>query len=186
VTSSPSSLPPIIVVMGVAGSGKSSVGAALAARHGWTFLEGDDLHPPANVARMASGLPLSDADREEWLATIARRIAEADRSGTGLVVACSALKRRYRDQLSAASGRVVYLFLSGDKPTVVERMSRRAGHFMPLSLIDSQFDALEPPQPDERVLTLPITLNPDQMLEEADRQLATLQVAGLRQGEATP
>lgn len=164
--------------MGVAGSGKSSIGAALAARHGWRFLEGDDLHPPANVARMASGLPLSDADRLEWLAAIARHIAEADRAGTGLVVACSALKRRYRDQLSAASARVVYLFLAGDKETVATRMAQREGHFMPVSLIDSQFEALEPPQPDERVLTLPITLGPQELLAEADRRLAAV-----RQGE---
>jgi gluconokinase len=170
--------------MGVAGSGKSSIGAALAARHGWAFLEGDDLHPPANVARMAHGLPLTDVDRQEWLATIARHIAEADRAGAGLVVACSALKRRYRDQLSAASTRVLYLFLAGDKALIAARMAHRPGHFMPLSLLDSQFEALEPPQPDERVLTLPITLEPDALLEEADRQLAGLQPGSLRQGEA--
>lgn len=172
--------------MGVAGSGKSSIGAALAARHGWRFLEGDDLHPPANVTRMASGLPLTDADRKEWLAAIARHIAEADGAGAGLVVACSALKRRYRDQLSAASTRVIYLFLTGDKAVVKARMAHREGHFMPLSLIDSQFEALEPPQPDERVLTLPITLSPDELLEGADRQLARLQLQSLRQGETAP
>ncbi|WP_246702820.1 gluconokinase [Starkeya sp. ORNL1] len=178
------SVPPIIVVMGVAGSGKSSIGAALAARHGWAFLEGDDLHPPANVARMAHGLPLTDADRQEWLAAIARHIAEADRAGTGLVVACSALKRRYRDQLSAASERLLYLFLAGDKALITARMAHREGHFMPLSLIDSQFEALEPPQPDERALTLPITLEPGELLEEIDRRLASLWLHGLRQGEA--
>ena len=188
-TSAPSSVPPIIVVMGVAGSGKSSIGAALAGRHGWAFLEGDDLHPPANVARMARGLPLTDADRGEWLAAIALRIAEADRAGAGLVVACSALKRQYRDQLSAASARVLYLFLSGDKALVAARMAHREGHFMPLSLIDSQYEALEPPQADERVLTLPITLEPGELLVEADRQLASLQLPNLqlptlRQGEA--
>jgi gluconokinase len=177
-------VPPIIVVMGVAGSGKSSIGAALAGRHGWAFLEGDDLHPPANVARMAHGLPLTDADRQEWLAAIARHIAEADRADAGLVVACSALKRRYRDQLSAASTRVLYLFLAGDKALIAARMAHRPGHFMPLSLLDSQFEALEPPQPDERALTLPVTLAPDELLNEADRQLASSQLNGLRQGEA--
>lgn len=160
--------------MGVAGSGKSSIGAALAARHGWPFLEGDDLHPPANVARMASGLPLTDADRGEWLAAIARHIADADGAGAGLVVACSALKRRYRDQLSAASARVLFLFLTGDKALIASRMAHRAGHFMPLSLIDSQFEALEAPQPDEHALTLPITLEPGALLDEAERQLARL------------
>lgn len=164
--------------MGVAGSGKSSIGAALAARHGWTFLEGDDLHPPANVVRMASGLPLTDGDRCDWLATIAGHIAEADRAGTGLVVACSALKRRYRDQLSAASPRVVFLFLTGERALVEARMASRAGHFMPLSLIDSQFEALEPPQDDERSFTLPIDLDPASLLDEADRRLT-----GLRQRE---
>lgn len=176
--------PPIVVVMGVAGSGKSSIGAALAARHGWAFLEGDDLHPPANVARMAGGLPLTDADRTEWLAAIARRIADADRSGAGLVVACSALKRRYRDQLSAASARVLYLFLTGDRSVVATRMAGREGHFMPLSLIDSQFEALEPPQADERAIALPITLQPGELLDEVDRRIAGLDPAGLRQGEA--
>ncbi len=160
--------------MGVAGTGKSSIGAALAARHGWTFLEGDDLHPPANVVRMASGLPLTDGDRSDWLATIARHIAEADRAGTGLVVACSALKRRYRDQLSAASPRVVFLFLTGERALVEARMASRAGHFMPLSLIDSQFEALEPPQDDERAFALPISLAPASLLDEADRRLAGL------------
>lgn len=175
-TSASSAAPPsVVVVMGVAGSGKSSIGAALAARLGWAFLEGDSLHPPANVARMASGLPLTDEDRRGWLATIGGHIAEADRVGKGLVVACSALKRAYRDQLAASGPRVVFLHLSGERALIERRMAARAGHFMPLSLIDSQFATLEPPGADERAITLPIDMPPEALVDEAARRLAELE-----------
>ncbi|TSJ64460.1 gluconokinase [Starkeya sp. 3C] len=167
---------PIVVVMGVCGSGKSSIGRALAGRHGWSFLEGDDLHPPGNVERMSQGQPLTDDDRHDWLAAIGERIAEADHAGAGLVVACSALKRSYRDQLSAVSPRVMFLHLSGDRALIEARMAARAGHFMPLSLIDSQFATLEPPQPDERAVTLPIDMEPGALLDEAEDRLDRLQL----------
>ncbi|GAB4064480.1 gluconokinase [Ancylobacter sonchi] len=176
-----SSPAPLVVVMGVCGCGKSSVGAALAARNGWAFVEGDELHPPANVARMAQGQPLTDADRHGWLATIGERLAEAARAGDGLVVSCSALKRAYRDQLAAASPRVMFLHLAGDRALIEARMAARAGHFMPLSLIDSQFATLEPPGADERAVTLSIDMPPEALVEDAERRLA-----GLDQREPAP
>lgn len=169
---------PIVVAMGVSGSGKSSVGAALAARHGWAFVEGDDLHPPANVARMSQGLPLRDEDRTGWLDIIGGHIAAADRTGTGLVVACSALKRAYRDRLAAASSRLVFLHLAGERALVLTRMAARAGHFMPLSLLESQFATLEALGSDERAITVSIDQPLPQIVEEADRRLAGL---GLRE-----
>lgn len=146
-----------IIVMGVSGSGKSTVGAALAARRGWCFVDGDDLHPPANVAKMAAGEPLTDADRTPWLA----RIAEAlqDCRDIPLVIACSALKRRYRDRLRQADSGVRFVFLYGSTTLLAQRLSGRAGHFMPTSLLQSQLDALEAPGPDEAdVLPLAISL----------------------------
>lgn len=150
---SESPVPPLAVVMGVAGAGKSSVGIALAQALRVPFLEGDDLHPPRNVARMASGRPLDDEDRREWLAAIAARI-DAARGTTGIVAACSALKRRYRDVLTTG-GPVLFVHLSGSRTLMTTRLAARRGHFMPASLIDSQFTALEPPQADEWAVTLP-------------------------------
>lgn len=167
-----SSSPPIVVVMGVCGCGKSSIGSALASRNGWDFIEGDDLHPPANVARMAQGQPLTDDDRRGWLATIGERIAAADRQGQGLVVSCSALKRAYRDQLTAASPRVLFLHLAGNRALIEKRMAARAGHFMPLSLIDSQFATLETPGADERAVTLSIDMPRDQLVTEAETRIS--------------
>ncbi|WP_448207147.1 gluconokinase [Azospirillum sp. sgz302134] len=157
---------PIIVVMGVSGCGKSSVGRALAARLGFAFIEGDEHHPPANIARMSAGIPLTDEDRAGWLEVLAGFIAEADRKGEGLVLSCSALKRRYRDVLRGDSRRVVFLHLSGDKALFAERMKVRPGHFMPASLIDSQFAALEPPGPDEGALTVSVISQPDDIVTE--------------------
>jgi gluconokinase len=165
---------PVIVVMGVCGCGKSSIGKALAARHGWPFLEGDDLHPPANVARMSQGLPLTDEDRLGWLDAIGAHIAEASRAGTGLVVACSALKRSYRTRLGAAGPDVRFLHLAGDRALIEARMAARANHFMPLSLIESQFATLEPPGADERAVTVAIDQPPGALLEEAEHGLADL------------
>ena len=172
---------PVIVVMGVCGCGKSSIGAALAARHGWAFLEGDDLHPPANVARMSQGLPLTDEDRLGWLDAIGAHIAAASHAGAGLVVACSALKRSYRARLEAAGPDVRFLHLAGDPPLIEARMAARANHFMPLSLIDSQFATLEPPGPVERAVSVAIDQPPEALLEEAERGLASL-----RQKEPQP
>src|SRR5258705_1590101 len=132
--------------MGVAGSGKTTVGAKLAHALGVEFIDGDDLHPPANVQRMAAGIPLTDADREPWLLAIATRLREAKRARRGLVVACSALKRRYRDLLrSKGAADTRFVNLAGDKPVLAERLSSRRGHYMPAMLLHSQVAAINEP-----------------------------------------
>jgi carbohydrate kinase (thermoresistant glucokinase family) len=144
-------MPLLIVMMGVSGSGKSTVGACLAERLGAPFIDGDDLHPPENIAKMSAGQPLDDADRAPWLARIAGQLAAWRDAGSGGVIACSALKRAYRDQLAAEGARFVYLAES--PASAAARLAERTGHFMPESLVASQFQALEPPGRDEPVLT---------------------------------
>lgn len=151
-----SSNPPIVVVMGVSGCGKSSVGQALAKALQLPFLEGDDFHPPENVARMAAGTPLTDADREGWLRTLADRIGEADRQGQGLVLSCSALKRSYRDLLRQGTAHLRFVYLHGDAEVLRQRMAARTRHYMPASLLDSQLATLEPPAPDENSLAFDV------------------------------
>lgn len=143
----------IIVVMGVSGSGKSTVGQALAEALGWDFQEGDALHPPANIEKMHAGIPLDDADRAPWLERIAAWIADMKRRRLDGVVSCSALKRSYRDLLRKADAdlRFVYLHLSRAE---LERRLRHREHFMPPSLLDSQLQALEPPSAGEPALTV--------------------------------
>ena len=149
-----STVPSRIVLMGVAGCGKSAVGAALAARLGAAYLDGDDLHPPENIEKMCRGEPLSDEDRWPWLTQIGQRLANPDGI---LILGCSALKRRYRDHIRAEAGApVTFVHLSGTKELITERMAARTGHFMPASLIDSQFAALEPPAADENAITVDI------------------------------
>jgi gluconokinase len=143
--------------MGVAGCGKSLVGGALADAAGWRFIEGDVLHPPANIERMSAGLPLTDAHRWGWLDAIGDEIAKAGSEGVGAVAACSALKRIYRDRLRRFGDRILFVHLAIDKQTAAERVARRKGHFMPATLVDSQFADLEPPQPDEEAVTLDAT-----------------------------
>lgn len=157
---------PIVVVMGVCGCGKSEVGRRLAGRLGCRFVEGDEHHPPANIAKMSAGTPLTDEDRFGWLATLAGFIAEADRRGEALVLSCSALKRKYRDQLRGGSRRVAFLHLHGDRALITERMTARSAHFMPTSLIDSQFAALETPGPDEAAWTADIAHPPDAIVTD--------------------
>ena len=139
----------VFVVMGVSGCGKSTVGAQLAATLGLEFLEGDTLHPPGNVARMASGVALSDADRAGWLQTLAECIREARLAGPGLVLSCSALKRAYRDILRQGAPDLHFLHLHGDYELLAARMAERTGHYMPLSLLASQLSTLEAPGTDE-------------------------------------
>lgn len=136
-----SSRPPSVVVMGVAGCGKSSVGSRLAGRLGVPFIDGDDLHPPANVEKMASGMPLTDDDRWPWLRDVGRALRNHD--STGLVVACSALKRVYRAVIHEEAPHVVFVHLHGEYDVIHARLTARAAHFMPPSLLTSQFDALE-------------------------------------------
>jgi gluconokinase len=139
----------IYVVMGVAGSGKSVIGAALADALSVEFVEGDEYHSPENVERMSRGVPLSDDDRARWLRSLAARIREAKDAGTGLVVSCSALKRSYRDILRAEASDLRFVFLKGQRALIAARLAGRREHFMPPSLLDSQFAALEEPSPDE-------------------------------------
>jgi gluconokinase len=137
--------------MGVAGAGKSTIGAALAPALGVPFVEGDEFHPPENVERMSRGIALTDDDRAAWLRSLAARLREAREAGTGLVMTCSALKRSYRDVLRAAAPEVQFIFLRGPRALIAERLSSRRGHFMPAALLDSQLATLEEPSPDEGV-----------------------------------
>lgn len=136
------------VIMGVAGCGKSTIGAALSAATGLNYRDGDDLHPVENVRKMSAGIPLNDDDRAPWLALVGQELARAE---DGYIVGCSALKRKYRDQIRAAADeQIAFLHLSGTRAVITERMAERTGHFMPTSLIDSQFAALEPLEADEQ------------------------------------
>ncbi|WP_373355804.1 gluconokinase [Pseudoroseicyclus sp. CXY001] len=157
-----------IVVMGVSGCGKSSLGAALAARLGGRFIEGDALHPEANRAKMASGQPLTDADRWPWLDLVAEALAAP---GEGpAVAACSALRRAYRDRLRAGAGPLTFLWMDGPVDLIAARMAARQGHFMPTALLQSQVATLEPPGPEEAI-RLDISAPPDAILAEALRQV---------------
>lgn len=152
--------------MGVAGAGKSLVGRAFAHAIGVPFVDGDDFHPPANVARMAAGIPLGDADRAGWLELLAARLARARDEGTGLVLACSALKRSYRDRLraGAAPAPVQIIHLAGPRALIADRLAHRAGHFMPPALLDSQLDTLEAPLPDEGAWVVDVDRSPDDIV----------------------
>ena len=134
----------IVVVMGVTGCGKTTVGAALAQRMGWRFLDADDFHPPANVAKMAAGTPLADEDRWPWLDRLAAELRAIEQSGGSAVLACSALKESYRARLAAA-GDVRFVHLAGDEPTIAARLASRRHRYMPASLLASQFATLERP-----------------------------------------
>ena len=143
---------PLIVIMGVAGAGKTDIDSMLAERFGVDFMDGDDLHPQANIDKMTSGYPLNDEDRRPWLTNIAAWMAE--RADNGAVVACSALKHIYRDQLRKTCPDLVFVHLAGDRKIVAKRVEARTGHFMPTSLIDSQYATLEPLAADEAGITL--------------------------------
>jgi len=155
-----------IVVMGVCGSGKTTVGERLARRLGWTYIEGDRLHPDANVAKMRSGKPLSDTDRWPWLDAIAAAITREHARGRQAVVACSALKRSYRERLTAGASPLFFVHLSGEQTLLAERMAARRGHYMPPGLLASQLATLEPPGADEQALTLDAELAPDTLVAQ--------------------
>ena len=157
----------LYVIMGVSGSGKSLVGAKLARGLDIEFVEGDDLHPTANVQRMAAGIPLTDDDRRGWLIAIAARLREAKRAGIGLVVSCSALKRSYRDLLrSRVEADVRFVYLAGSRALLAERLAQRRGHFMPPALLESQLSILEEPSPDERAWVCDISQAPDAIVAD--------------------
>jgi len=161
-----------VCVMGVSGAGKTVVGTQLADALAVPFLEGDALHPPENVRRMAQGIPLTDDDRRGWLRAIAERIAEARRNGSGLVVACSALKRTYRDVLRGADRELRFVHLSGDAGVIRQRMGQRVGHYMPASLLDSQLATLEVPGVDEHVWTFDVADPPPAIVAHIVERLA--------------
>lgn len=147
-----------LVVCGVAASGKTTLATALAAAFGWPFVEGDDLHPPANRAKMAAGVPLDDGDRSPWLDTIAAQLAAWHGKRRGGVISCSALKRAYRDRLLTAAPDLHFVYLDADAALIATRFAGRRGHFMPAALIGSQFAALETPGLDERVISIAAAL----------------------------
>lgn len=148
------------VVMGVSGCGKSTVGAQLADALKLPFLEGDVLHPESNVARMAAGVALNDEDREGWLQALADRLRQAHATGQGLVLSCSALKRSYRDILRSGAPGLHFIYLQGTPALLAERMAARTGHYMPVSLLDSQLATLEVPGADENVHTFDVAQAP--------------------------
>jgi carbohydrate kinase (thermoresistant glucokinase family) len=156
--------PAVVVVMGVSGSGKSTVGALLAEQLSWRFEDGDEFHPAANVAKMHEGVPLTDDDRWPWLEAIAEWIDQTRRRGGHAVVACSALKRRYRDILVGDRRDVRLVYLDGEEALIAHRVARRHDHFMPQSLLHSQFEALEAPGPDENPVTVLIVPAPHQIV----------------------
>lgn len=161
-----------LVVMGVAGSGKSLIGERLAALLGAQALEGDAFHPAENIARMSAGIALTDADRAGWLALLAQRLAASQAGGLRVVLSCSALKRRYRDQLRQGDPDLVFICLHGERALLEARMASRTHHFMPLSLLDSQLRDLELPQADERALLCDIAASPDQLVAQIGAALA--------------
>jgi len=161
-----------IVLMGVSGAGKSTVGRIIAERLGCAFRDADSFHPQANIEKMASGHPLTDEDRWPWLAAIAAWIAEHRAAGTTCVVTCSALKRAYRDIVTNNQSRDVQLVhLEGDFTLIETRLKARTGHFMPPALLTSQFDALEAPAPDEHAITVSIDASPEQIAERVLNRL---------------
>ncbi len=146
----------ILIVMGVSGSGKSTIASAMNATLHWAYQEGDDLHPPANVQKMHAGIPLTDADRAPWLTAVRGWIDQQLAAGLSGMVTCSALKRTYRDSLVAGRAEVRLLYLKADRRTLEHRIEQRTGHFMPPSLLDSQLKTLEPPGTDERPIVVAV------------------------------
>jgi gluconokinase len=166
----------VIIVMGVSGAGKSTVGAMLAENLGWPFHDGDDFHPPANVQKMRAGQPLNDTDRTPWLAAIRRHIATVNAAGRHAVIACSALKAAYRTVLRGGDGPAVqFVHLHGSPDLIQERLRARAGHFMPSALLGSQFATLEPP-PD--AVAADIAQTPEQIVAQVIGRLGLQKSSG--------
>lgn len=163
--------PCALVVMGVSGSGKTTIAELLAERLGWTFEDGDRFHPASNVAKMSAGHPLSDEDRWPWLRAIADEIDRVCATGEHAVIACSALKRAYRDILVHGRDDVRIIYLRGTQQLIAERLALRKNHFMPPGLLDSQFKTLEPPDTDENPVTVPIDASVDFIVDDIIKQL---------------
>jgi gluconokinase len=157
--------PSCLVIMGVSGSGKSTVGRLLAERLGWPFRDADSFHPPENIAKMSAGIPLTDADRWPWLEAIAQWIDERRAAGGHGIVTCSALRRAYRAIIVGDREDVRIVYLEGSFELIAERLARRKDHFMPAGLLQSQFDALEEPGPEERPITVSIAPPPEEVAE---------------------
>ncbi|MCF3109643.1 gluconokinase [Niabella sp. CC-SYL272] len=164
-----------IVIMGVSGSGKTTVGKAVAAEYGCRFVDGDDLHPPANISKMHAGIPLTDADRWGWLQRINQEMHTLNTAGISVVVACSALKRKYRELLRQHGLSLLFLYLKGNLNQVDALLEKREGHFMPAGLLKSQFETLEEPAGEETdCIAIPIT----DLREELEQILAVLRQHG--------
>jgi gluconokinase len=160
----------IVILFGVSGTGKTTVGKLLARKRGWRFMEADDFHPAANIEKMRSGHPLTDEDRWPWLERLRREIERSLTAGENAVLACSALKRAYRDRLRV-SDEVKFVLLRGDYALVEKQLRSRHGHFMNAGLLQSQFDDLEEPQPDEHAITVELGRTPEELVKEIKTKL---------------
>jgi gluconokinase len=161
----------VAVLMGVSGSGKTTIARGVAEREGWRLVEGDAFHPPENVAKMHAGIPLTDEDRWPWLRAIAREIDTMRQTGVSAVVACSALRRAYRDILIGPRADVILVYLQGSQQLIAGRLAARKGHFMPPALLDSQFATLEEPGPDEHPIVVSIAPPPEAIVDDVVQQL---------------
>ncbi|OGB20685.1 MAG: gluconokinase [Burkholderiales bacterium RIFCSPLOWO2_02_FULL_57_36] len=160
--------------MGVSGCGKSEIGRRLARRLGLAYIEGDEHHSPESISRMAAGMPLTDDDRHEWLLTLQSLVRRAAQRNQGLVLTCSALKRRYRDMLRAGDPALEFIHLHGDPALIAARMKQRTGHFMPAELLESQLRDLEPLAADQRAIRIDIDAEPDAIVDQIVQKIAAV------------
>jgi gluconokinase len=179
-------MPCALIAMGVSGSGKSTIAEKLGERLGWRYEDGDKFHPASNVAKMSAGHPLTDEDRWPWLQAIADEIDRLCKAGEHAVIACSALKRSYRDVLVHGRDDVRMVYLDGGKQLIGERLAKRKHHFMPPGLLDSQFETLQPPGADENPLTVSIDASVDEIVDAIVHQLKPTPADGSASGRKTP